>query len=105
MNCFSGAELESRFLNEFDCQPYVSGRLKESRIRKKKREAAESTLESYKSIRAAVTTPEDAVVAVKEDMKTKMGPVAIFIFWSIFGAVIQKMVFWLWDHSTIEIHE
>lgn len=103
MNCLSGPVLESQFLNEFDCQPYVSGRLKESRQRRKKREAAQSTLESFKAVRARVTTPDDAVVAVKADMRTKMGPVGVFIFWSIFGAVIQKMVFWLWDHASIEI--
>lgn len=103
MKCLSGPELESTFLNEFDCQPYVSGRLKESRHRSRRRETAQSTLESFKAVRARVTTPDDAVVAVKADMRTRMGPVGIFIFWSIFGAVIQKMVFWLWDHASIEI--
>lgn len=103
MKCLSGSELESTFLNEFDCQPYVSGRLRESRQRRDKREMAQTALESFKAVRARVTTPVDAVVAVKADMRTKMGPVGMFIFWSIFGAIIQKMVFWLWDHASIEI--
>ena len=103
MMCLSGSELEDKFLSEFDCQPYVSGRLKESRQRRKQRETAQTTLESFKAVRARVTTPDDAVVAVKADMRTKMGPVGVFIFWSIFGAIIQRMVFWLWDHASIEI--
>ena len=103
MICLSGPALESQFLSEFDCQPYVSGRLKESRQRSQRRETAQSTLESFKAVRARVTTPDDAVVAVKADMRTKLGPVGIFIFWSIFGAIIQKMVFWLWDHASLEI--
>ena len=103
MMCLSGTELESMFLSEFDCQPYVSGRLRESRQRRDKREMAQTTLESFKAVRARVTTPGDAVVAVKANMRTKMGPISLFIFWSIFGAIIQKMVFWLWDHASIEI--
>ena len=103
MKCFSGPELQDKFMSEFDCQPYESGRIKESRQRSRRREAAQSTLESFNAVRAIVTTPSDAVIAVKADMRTKMGPVGIFIFWSIFGAIIQKMVFWLWDHASIEI--
>lgn len=103
MNCMSGMELESAFLNEFDCQPYVSGRMKESRQRRKQREVAQSTLEKFKSVRPRVTSPEDAVVHVKEEMKTSMGPIAIFLLWTVFGAIIQKMVFWLWDHASVEI--
>ena len=107
--CMSGPVLESTFLSEFDCQPLVSGRLKESRQRRQKRETAQSTLSHFKQVRPRVTTPGDAFAHVKSgmqsDMRTSMGPIAVFIFWSIFGAIIQKMVFWLWDHASIEISE
>jgi len=93
-------ELSHKMLSAFDCQPLASGSRREDRQRIKRRERAEQTLKHFKTVAPYAGTKEDALARVKEQFVCGMGPIAALILWSVIGAIVQKIVFWLWDEVT-----
>lgn len=93
-------DLESRMLNQFDCAPLAAGSRREDRQRIKRRERAEQTLRHFRTVSAYAGTKDDALERVKEQFLCGMGPLTAIILWAAIGALVQKIVFWLWDEVT-----
>lgn len=90
-------ELGQKMLSAFDCAPLAAGSRREDRQRAKRRERAEQTLQHFRTVSAYAGTKDDALARVKEQFLVGMGPITAIILWAAIGALVQKIVFWLWD--------
>lgn len=91
------SELAQTMLLQFDCAPLAAGSRREDRHRIKRRERAEETLRHFRTVSAYAGTKEDALSRVKGQFVCGLGPIAAFLLWAAIGALVQKIVFWLWD--------
>lgn len=87
-------------LREFDCHPTWSGSGREQKKRAEKREKVEKTRKTYLAVMSrpnAPTSLTECQEAVQQGMTAGMGPLAAWFFWQLVGALINKVVSWLWE--------
>lgn len=93
-------EFHHAMLVEFDCEHTVAGSWKrESKATARKRERLEATKKHYTSVCGSVHSKEDALVRVKERWTVGMGPVAVWLLWTVIGELVKRFVFWAWDKT------